>query len=112
LLDRPIGIDHDNRALSDSQSFRHSRLAEYELDELAKQADLRFLAWRGIPPVKDADQPVRIATTRRRRTPIGMREQQIESRRVEFEQRLIGGDGVVASVDHAEDSAIAVAELW
>lgn len=65
LLDRPIGIDHHDRALRDPQPFHHARLAEHKLDELTKQADLRFLARGGIPPVKDADQPVRVALARR-----------------------------------------------
>jgi hypothetical protein len=111
LLDGTICIDHDKRARQESQSLYCAGLAQHELDKLAEKADPRFLPWRGVPAFEDADQPVRIAGARRRGTPVGVRQQEINRWGVELQQRLIGGEWVVVDVDRAQDAAVAVAEF-
>ncbi len=111
LLDRAIGVDHDDGARQESQSFDRAWLAEHELDEFAEQADPGLLLGSGVPAFEDADQPVCIIDARRRATPVGVRQQQVNRGRVELQQRLIGGNGVVASIDRAQYAAVALTEL-
>lgn len=40
-----------------------------------------------------------------------MRQQEVNRRRAELQQRLIGGDGIVVDVDRAQDAAVALPEL-
>lgn len=111
LLDGTIGVDDNDRARQQPQTLDRAVLAEHELDELAEHADPRFLPRRRIPPFEDADQPVRIPGARRRTVPVRVRQQQVERRRAELQERLIGGDRVVIDIDRAQDAAVAVTEL-
>jgi hypothetical protein len=86
-------------------------VAEYELDQLAEQADPGFLRWRGVPPLEDANQPVRIPAAWRGAAPVGVRQQQVERRRGEFQQRLVRAHRVVLDIDGTQDAAVAVPEL-
>jgi hypothetical protein len=74
LLDGTVSVHHDQRAGEETQSLYLAWLAEHELDELTEQANLRFLAWRRIPPVENGDQPARVAGARRRGTPVSVRQ--------------------------------------
>lgn len=40
-----------------------------------------------------------------------MRQQEVNRGRVELQQRLIGGDGIVVHIDRAQDAAVALPEL-
>jgi hypothetical protein len=111
FLDGAIGIHHHQGARQQPQAFDGTRLAEDELDELAEQPDAGFLARGAVPALEHADQPVGIAVAGRRFVPVGVRQQQVNRRRTELEQRLIHGDRVVADIDRAEYAGVAVTEL-
>ena len=111
LLDRAIGVDHDDGARQESQSLDRAWPAEHELDELGEQADPGFLPGSGVPAFEDADKPVRVTGARRRAAPVGVRQQQVNRGRVELQQRLIGGNGVVANIDRAQYAAVTLTEL-
>src|SRR6185437_11910243 len=55
LLDGTVGVDDDERAGQESQALYRAWPAEHELDEFTEQADLRFLAWRGVPALENLD---------------------------------------------------------
>jgi hypothetical protein len=74
LPDGTIGIDNDEGARQEAHSLDTARLAENELDELAEEPDVRFLSRGRVPAVEDADQPVGVAATGRRATPVGVRQ--------------------------------------
>ena len=111
LLDSAVGVDHDDRARQQPQSFDRARLAEDKLDELAEQANPGFLLRSGVPAFEDANQPVCITGAGRRAAPVGVWQQEVNCGRVELQQRLIGGNGVVVNIDRAQDAAVALAEL-
>ena len=111
LFDGAIGIDYGERAGHQSQPLNPAGLAEDELDELTEQADPRFLARRGVPPVEDADQPVSVTRPWRRGTPVGVRQQQVDRRGAELEECLVGSDRVIAGVDRAQEAAVAGTEF-
>lgn len=112
LLDRSVGLHHHQRAGQQAQPFHRPRLAQDQLDELGEQADPGLLPWRAIPALEDGDQPVRVSGARRRAAPVRVRQQQVKGRRLEFQQRLIGGYRVVGQVNRAQQAAVAAAELF
>lgn len=69
------------------------------------------MPWRTVPAFEDVDQPLRVAGARWGRAPVGVRQQQIDSRRSELEQCLIGGDGVIGYINRAQDPAVAITEF-
>ena len=81
------------------------------MDELAEQANPRFLPRRGIPAFEDADEPVRVAGARRGTAPVRMRQQQVKRWRAELQQCLVRGDRVVADVDRTQDAAVTIPEF-
>ena len=111
LLDRAVGIDHDQRARQQPESLHRARLAKHELDQLAEQANSRLLPGRGVPALEDGDQPVAVAGARRSGAPVRVRQQQVKRGGTELQQRLIGAQRMVLHVDRAEDPAVAVTEL-
>jgi hypothetical protein len=111
LPDRAIGIDHDQGARQQADSLEAASLAEDQLDKLAKEPDAGLLAWGGVPVVEDGDKPVGVAAAGRPTAPVRLRQQEVDGRRVEFEQRRVGRDGVVAHIDGAQQSAVTVAEF-
>jgi len=108
LLDRAVCVDHDQRARQQPEPLGLARMAKHELDQLAEQADSGLLLGRVVPAVEDADQPVRVSVARRRRVPVRMRQEQVQSRGRELEQRLVGADRVVVGVNRAQDAGVAV----
>jgi hypothetical protein len=66
---------------------------------------------RGVPAFEDRDEPVRVALAGRRAAPVTVRQQEIEHRRFEFKQGLIGSPGVVVHVDGAQDTAVDLAKF-
>jgi hypothetical protein len=112
LLDRAVGVDHHQRAWQQPESLHLAGLAEYELDQLAEQADPCLLPRRGVPALEHADQPVSVPVARRGAAPVGVRQQQVNRRRGELQQRLVRAHRVVLDVDRAQDAAVAVTELW
>src|SRR5215813_2398377 len=101
LLDRAIGVDHDDGAGRKPQSFYRSWLAKHKLDKLAEQPDSGFLPRSGVPPFEDADEPSRVTGARWGGAPVGMRQQKVKRWRVELQQRLISGNGIIANIDRA-----------
>jgi hypothetical protein len=112
LFDGTISVDYDERAGHQPQPLDRARLAEHKLDEFTEETDLRFLMWRGVPPVKDADQPLGIARSGRPGTPVGVWQQQVDRRRAELKECLVGCDRVIVGIDRGQQAAVAVAEFW
>jgi hypothetical protein len=73
LLDRAIGIDHDQRARQQPEPLHVSRIAENELDHLAEQANPRLLPGRCIPALEHADEPLPVFLARRARVVVSVR---------------------------------------
>ncbi len=112
LLDRAIGVDHDQRARHQPEPLYLARTAEDELDKLAEQPDPRLFLCRTVPAFENLDQPVRISRAGRGATVVGVRQQQVNRGRGELQQRLVGAHRVVLDVHRAQDAAVTLTELW
>ena len=69
----------------------------------------------GLPAVEYRNQPVGVVRTwhllaRRRMFPGGMRQQEVDSRRVQFDQRFVDGYWIIRDVNHAEQPGEQVPE--
>jgi hypothetical protein len=111
LLDSAVGVNHDQRARQQPEPFHLAGIAQNELDKLAEKTDPCLLPRRGVPTLEDADEPLCVPFARRSGTMVSVREQQVECRRGELEQRLVRTHWVVLDIDRAQDAAIALQEL-
>jgi hypothetical protein len=107
LLDRAVGVDHDQRAREQPEALHLAGVTENELDQLAEHPDPRFLPRRAVPPLEDRDEPLRVPVAGWGQAPVRVREQQVECRGAELQQRLVRGYRIVLDVDRAQDAAIA-----
>ena len=114
LLDRPVRVDHDQRARQQPEPLHFAGIPEDKLDKLAEQPDSRLLPRRAVPAFEHADKPVRVLVllARRARRMVRVRQQQVKGRRGELEQRLVRLNRLVLDIDRAQDPAVAVRELW
>lgn len=109
LLDRPVGL-HDHRfERRESQVLGRSRPAEQEGDARLEQAD-PCLASSGPPPaVEHRAEPVAVAlpvVVRRRGRPVAVRQEQVEGRRAQGEERVVRLHRVQGRVDDREDAGV------
>lgn len=113
LLQGSVGLDHDQIGGGEPQRLGEAGAAvqggEHRLEE-----PYRHRAAPRVPAVEDGEQPVGVrggGTVRARRwfVPGGVRQQEVDARRVERVQRVVHGDRVVGHVDGAEQSEIEVA---
>jgi hypothetical protein len=111
LLDGSVGIDHDERARLQPESVRTAPAAEDKLDHLTEHADRGLLLRCRVPAVEYGDQPVRVASTWWRVSPVRVGQEEIDRRRGELKQRFVSGHGVVSHIDRAQDAAVYFAEF-
>jgi hypothetical protein len=107
----PVRLDNDERAGQQPEPFCRARPTEYQLDHVDEQADVRFPLGCGVPAFEDRDQPVRVSRARWRAIPVGVRQQEVNRRRTELQQSLIGSLRIVAHIDGAQDAAVNLAEF-
>ncbi len=121
LPDGSVGVDHDEGARRQAEPLHPAMPGESEprctvtpgedrLDHLSEQANPGLLLGGAVPSLEQRDQPVGVLPGRWRATPVRVRQQEIDHRGLVFQQGLVGGRGIVAHVDGAQDAAVDLAE--
>ena len=117
LLDLAVRLDDHHAGRGQPDLLAAERAAEQQVDDLAEQPDLgRFgAACRTSGRTPAISQSAYGVAARRAcgpagAPPVAVREQEVDHRRVEAEQRLVRAQGIVAQVDGAEQASEQVPE--